>query len=137
MTRVVKWIKYVLLTLIILTVTTALFLLNSTKTIQWVADTYAPKYGIGYKQISGGLLTGLEVEDLNGEPGVYSARYAGDAKDSEANMDLLLENLNGKKNRNAQFKTIISLYWKNEFHEFEGIVKGKITESRSGDKGFG
>lgn len=64
MTRVVKWIKYVLLTLIILTVTTALFLLNSTKTIQWVADTYAPKYGIGYKQISGGLLTGLEVEDL-------------------------------------------------------------------------
>ena len=64
MTRVVKWIKYVLLTLIILTITTILFLLNSTKTIQWAADTYAPKYGFGYKQISGGLLTGLEVEEL-------------------------------------------------------------------------
>ena len=64
MTRIFKWIKYVLLTIIILTVTTVLFLLNSTKTIQWAADTYAPQYGFGYKQISGGLLTGLEVEEL-------------------------------------------------------------------------
>ena len=64
MKRVFKWIKYVLLSFIILTVTTILFLLNSTKTIQWAADTYAPQYGFGYKQISGGLLTGLEVEEL-------------------------------------------------------------------------
>jgi len=62
--RVFKWIRYVLLSFIILTVTTILFLLNSTKTIQWAADTYAPQYGFGYKQISGGLLTGLEVEEL-------------------------------------------------------------------------
>jgi len=62
--RILKWIGYTLLTLIILTVTTVLFLLNSTKTIQWVADTYAPQYGFAYKQISGGLLTGLEVKEL-------------------------------------------------------------------------
>ena len=81
--------------------------------------------------------TGLEVEALNGEPGVYSARYAGEEKSSEANMDLLLKKLEGHTNRNAQFKTIISLYWKGEFYEFEGIVKGKITLERKGNKGFG
>ncbi|HEC45798.1 MAG TPA: hypothetical protein ENI25_03155, partial [Epsilonproteobacteria bacterium] len=59
-----SWIRYALLTLIVLTVTTVLFLLNSTKTIQWAADTYAPQYGFAYKQISGDLLTGLEVEVL-------------------------------------------------------------------------
>ncbi|MEA3419535.1 MAG: translocation/assembly module TamB domain-containing protein [Campylobacterota bacterium] len=64
MKRVFKWIGYVLLTLIIVTVTTLLFLLNSTKTIQWAADIYAPQYGFSYKQISGGLLTGLEVDGL-------------------------------------------------------------------------
>ncbi|WP_415406856.1 translocation/assembly module TamB domain-containing protein [Sulfurovum sp. CS9] len=62
--KVLKWIGYTLLTLIVLTVTIVLFLLNSTKTIQWAADTYAPQYGFAYKQISGGLLTGLEVEEL-------------------------------------------------------------------------
>lgn len=81
--------------------------------------------------------TGLEVEALNGEPGVYSARYAGIDKDSEANMDLLLQKLTGIENRNAQFKTIISLFWNGSFHQFEGIVKGKITLERSGNKGFG
>jgi XTP/dITP diphosphohydrolase len=81
--------------------------------------------------------TGLEVEALNGEPGVYSARYAGDQKDSEANMDLLLQKLEGIENRNAQFKTIISLYWEGTFYQFEGIVKGKILKERKGVKGFG
>jgi len=81
--------------------------------------------------------TGLEVETLNGEPGVYSARYAGEARNSEANMDLLLKKLEGKENRNAQFKTIISLFWEGKFYEFEGIVKGKILKERKGNKGFG
>ncbi len=81
--------------------------------------------------------TGLEIEALNGEPGVYSARYAGEDKKSESNMDLVLKKLKGKTNRNAQFKTIISLYWNGEFHEFEGVVKGEITLKRSGNKGFG
>ncbi len=81
--------------------------------------------------------TGLEVEALNGEPGVYSARYAGEVKDSNANMDLLLEKLKGQENRNAQFKTVISLYWKGKFYEFEGIVKGRITTAKQGEKGFG
>ncbi len=81
--------------------------------------------------------TGLEVETLNGEPGVYSARYAGEQKNSEDNMDLLLQKLEGQTNRNAQFKTIISLYWKGQFYEFEGIVKGKIIHGRKGNKGFG
>lgn len=81
--------------------------------------------------------TGLEVDVLNGEPGVYSARYAGEDKNSEANMDLLLKKLEGQKNRNAQFKTIISLYWQGDFYQFEGIVKGKILTERKGKKGFG
>ena len=81
--------------------------------------------------------TGLEVEALKGEPGVYSARYAGETSNSEANMDLLLEKLAGTENRNAQFKTIISLFWEGEFYQFEGIVKGKILEARKGNKGFG
>ncbi len=81
--------------------------------------------------------TGLEVESLNGEPGVYSARYAGEDKNSEANMNLLLKNLEGLENRNAQFKTIISLFWEGEYYQFEGIVKGKILKERKGNKGFG
>lgn len=81
--------------------------------------------------------TGLEIDALNGEPGVYSARYAGEDKNSEANMDMVLENLSSQSNRKAQFKTIISLFWNGEFHEFEGIVKGEITRERSGDNGFG
>ena len=81
--------------------------------------------------------TGLEVEALNGEPGIYSARYAGIDKNSEANMDLLLQKLDENQNRKAQFKTIISLFWNGKFQQFEGIVKGKITLERSGKGGFG
>jgi XTP/dITP diphosphohydrolase len=81
--------------------------------------------------------TGLEVESLNGEPGVYSARFAGEDKNSEANMDLLLQKLKYHENRNAQFKTIIILFWNGKYHQFEGIVKGKILTERRGNKGFG
>lgn len=81
--------------------------------------------------------TGLEVEALNGEPGVFSARYAGDQKDNDANMDLLLSKLESHSNRKAQFRTVISLYYNDQHHYFEGIVKGEINVSRSGDKGFG
>lgn len=81
--------------------------------------------------------TGLEIETLNGEPGVYSARYAGEEKDSEKNMDLVLRNLQGKTNRNAQFRTVIALIINGREHLFEGKVKGKIREERSGKKGFG
>ena len=81
--------------------------------------------------------TGLEIEALNNEPGVYSARYAGEDRDPEKNMALVLEKLRDKSNRKARFRTVISLYWEGEFHEFEGIVEGKITTEKSGAKGFG
>lgn len=81
--------------------------------------------------------TGLEVEALDGAPGVYSARYAGEECDSEANMKKLLQNLTGKSNRNAQFRTVIALIIKGEEKLFNGIVKGTITEEKRGDSGFG
>ena len=81
--------------------------------------------------------TGLEVEALDGAPGVYSARYAGEECDSEANMHKLLHNLTGKNNRNAQFRTLIALIIKGEEKLFNGIVKGTITEEKMGDSGFG
>lgn len=81
--------------------------------------------------------TGLEVSSLNGEPGVKSARYAGENKSSEDNIDKLLFNLKEKKNRDAQFKTIISLIIGDEHHLFEGICKGSIIEARRGASGFG
>lgn len=81
--------------------------------------------------------TGLEVEALDGAPGVYSARYAGDNHDSHANMNKLLQNLTGKKNRNAQFRTVIALIIKGKEILFDGIVKGEITLEKAGDSGFG
>ena len=81
--------------------------------------------------------TGLEVEALGGEPGVYSARYAGEECCSETNMQKLLQNLTGKTNRNAQFRTVIALIIKGEERLFNGIVKGTITEEKRGDSGFG
>lgn len=81
--------------------------------------------------------TGLEVEALNGEPGVYSARYAGEQKDANDNMDKLLLNLNGKANRSAQFKTVIALNINGNQHLFTGIIKGKIIEEKMGTNGFG
>lgn len=86
--------------------------------------------------------TGLEVEALNGEPGVYSARYAGgEGHDSEANMIKLLKNLEGIENRKARFCTAICLILHNGDHAdvrfFEGIVNGEIIKERRGSKGFG
>lgn len=81
--------------------------------------------------------TGLEVEALNGEPGVYSARYASDNHNSEANMLKLLHNMEGKENRQAQFRTVISLIPDETEYQFEGIVKGKIITEKRGSSGFG
>lgn len=81
--------------------------------------------------------TGLEVEALDGEPGVYSARYAGENKNAKDNVRKLLENLKNKSNRNAQFKTVIALIIDNQTHLFEGIVKGEITREEKGEAGFG
>ncbi|MTI38503.1 non-canonical purine NTP diphosphatase [Fulvivirga lutimaris] len=81
--------------------------------------------------------TGLEVEALNGEPGVKSARYAGELRDNEANIQLLLSNLKSKPNRDAQFKTVITLITEKEKVQFEGIVKGSIAEQKMGEEGFG
>ena len=81
--------------------------------------------------------TGLEVEALNGAPGVFSARYAGDGHDSEANMQKLLKELEGKENRKAQFRTAICLIMEGKEYLFEGIVKGSIIEEKRGGAGFG
>jgi XTP/dITP diphosphohydrolase len=81
--------------------------------------------------------TGLEVEPLKGEPGVYSARYAGPQRSSEDNIRLLLQNLQNHPNRNARFRTSITLILEGRIHQFEGMVPGKIIEDRQGDKGFG
>jgi len=81
--------------------------------------------------------TGLEIDALNGEPGVYSARYAGPQKDADDNMALVLEKMDGITNRNARFKTVISLIIEGAVHQFTGIAEGTITETRSGKGGFG
>ncbi|WP_395056032.1 non-canonical purine NTP diphosphatase [Flavobacterium sp.] len=81
--------------------------------------------------------TGLEVEMLNGEPGVFSARYAGEQRNDNDNMDKLLAELNNKTNRNAQFKTVICLNINGEQHLFTGIAKGEITKEKLGNQGFG
>ena len=81
--------------------------------------------------------TGLEVEALDGAPGVYSARYAGPENDAQANMQKLLSELEGKSNRNAQFRTSIAWYDGKELRFFEGIVKGQIATNQKGTNGFG
>lgn len=81
--------------------------------------------------------TGLEVEALNGAPGVYSARYAGDAHDSEANMKKLLKEMENVENRRARFRTVFALIINGKEHLFEGIVKGEIIKNRKGTSGFG
>jgi XTP/dITP diphosphohydrolase len=81
--------------------------------------------------------TGLEVEALNGEPGVYSARYAGEQRNADDNMNKLLEELLDKPNRNAQFKTVIGLNFEGKQYLFEGIASGEITLEKKGTGGFG
>lgn len=81
--------------------------------------------------------TGLEVEALNNEPGVYSARYAGEQKNSEDNMQKLLNELGKNSNRKAQFRTSISLIIDGKETLFEGSVKGHILKKKQGEEGFG
>ena len=81
--------------------------------------------------------TGLEVTVLNGEPGVYSARYAGEQRNADDNMNKLLEALLDKEDRSAQFKTVIALNIKGEQHLFTGIAKGNIILDKTGNHGFG
>ncbi len=81
--------------------------------------------------------TGLEVEWLNGEPGVFSARYAGEAKDSKANIRKLLANLDGAENRKARFRTVIALIVDGAEYLFEGEVRGVILSEEYGTDGFG
>ena len=81
--------------------------------------------------------TGLIVDALNGEPGVYSARYAGEQATSDNNIDKLLGNLSEKEDRSARFKTVIALRFQDKPVFFEGICDGVITKERRGEKGFG
>ena len=81
--------------------------------------------------------TGLEVDALNGAPGVFSARYAGEQRNSDDNMDKLLTALSDKNNRNAQFKTVIALNLNGAQHLFTGIATGTITSEKTGNQGFG
>lgn len=96
---------------------------------RWISEKY------GYNCFADD--TGLEVEALNGAPGVYSARYAGEECDSQANMNKLLQNLTGENNRNAQFRTVIALIIDHKEMLFDGVVKGTISESKMGEAGFG
>ncbi|MFM6948354.1 MAG: RdgB/HAM1 family non-canonical purine NTP pyrophosphatase [Aquirufa sp.] len=81
--------------------------------------------------------SGLEVEALNGAPGVYSARYAGIPKNDQANLELLLKNMEGRDNRKARFVTVLTYYSKGEFVQFEGMVEGIICKEARGTEGFG
>lgn len=81
--------------------------------------------------------SGLEIDALNGEPGVYSARYAGEHGNHAANISKVLQNLTGETNRKARFRTVISLIWNGEEHFFDGTVEGQICTGTSGTAGFG
>lgn len=81
--------------------------------------------------------TGLEIDALAGRPGVYSARYAGEQKNADDNMNKVLSEMIGISNRNARFKTVIALVWNGQDFLFEGIVEGTIAENKNGSMGFG
>lgn len=81
--------------------------------------------------------TGLEIESLNNAPGVFSARYAGDGKDSEANMNKVLTELAGSENRTARFRTVIALIIDGKEYLFEGKIDGEILKEKKGNAGFG
>jgi len=102
---------------------------NSIQKAKYIFD----KYGISCFADD----TGLEVDALEGAPGVYSARYAGEQRSSEDNIDLLLRNLSTISNRKARFRTVITLILNDEIYQFEGIVTGEILKSRKGTEGFG
>lgn len=81
--------------------------------------------------------TGLEVDALNGAPGVYSGRFAGEPRSDERNINLLLEKMEGKENRTARFRTVIALLLNGKEYRFEGVAEGEIIQQRSGVGGFG
>lgn len=81
--------------------------------------------------------TGLEIDALNGDPGVHSARYAGEDRNFNANIEKVLSNLKNTENRSAQFRTVICLIWEQKEYYFEGICRGHIAEQNSGTAGFG
>jgi XTP/dITP diphosphohydrolase len=81
--------------------------------------------------------TGLEIFALDGRPGVHSARYAGEQRDSDDNMNKVLMELETISDRSAQFKTVITLYWDGVEHQFEGIIRGNIASIKMGSEGFG
>lgn len=81
--------------------------------------------------------TGLEVDALNGAPGVHTARYAGEQKDDAANIALLLDNMEGKTDRKARFHTVIYLIYEGQHHIFEGVCEGRIADHAIGNDGFG
>ena len=81
--------------------------------------------------------TGLEVEVLEGAPGVYSGRFAGEPRSDERNIDLLLEKMEERPNRKARFRTVVALILEGEEYQFEGIAEGEILKERVGEKGFG
>ena len=81
--------------------------------------------------------TGLEISALNGAPGVYSARFAGEPSDSEANLQKVLTELTNKSNRKAQFRTVVALNLDTKTHLFEGICTGEILTKKTGESGFG
>lgn len=100
----------------------------------WIKTNYL------YNEMGGNIIaedTGLEVDALDGAPGVYSARYAGPQKDANDNMDKLLEALADKADRGAQFRTVVAMRIGEECYTFEGIVRGVIASERMGDGGFG
>ena len=102
---------------------------NALQTAKYIFD----KYGLNCFADD----TGLEIDALKGEPGVYSARYAGEPQDAQKNRDKVLNKLIDKTNKNAQFRTVIALILNGEEYFFEGVVKGKITNSEKGENGFG
>ena len=102
---------------------------NAELKAKYVADNY------GFACFSDD--SGLEVEALDMRPGVHSARYAGDTKDDEANIQKMLKELEGQSNRKAQFRTVISLIIDGKASQFEGIVKGTIRKEKMGTAGFG
>jgi len=81
--------------------------------------------------------TGLIIDEINGEPGVYSARYAGEYASFDDNVTKVLKRMEGKGNRKARFKTVITYYSNKSFVQFEGVTEGTITRQRVGDNGFG
>jgi len=102
---------------------------NALQKVQYVYEKY------GYNCFADD--TGLEIASLNGEPGIYSARYAGAQRDANDNIDKVLSNLKDKTDRNAHFKTVIALIIDGKETLFEGIAEGEITETKSGAEGFG